>query len=444
MPAADGAKYLQGAKGAPNTYDHLASTILKIITANPAASHELYEHLSSNVKDSAAASAGELSLDEKLAAYLKVSAATDDMKSAAAGFIEGAISLFPKKTDEPPQESHPVEDFIQSASLFEWAGIGFGSAEAFRIHKSLKKLALELTEKGQPIDGLRFWGKILGTGGDYYVAETGPTETADESEAPDNYINSYTYHVCSAPGSPWTTLPPLTSAQVVGARVLRRFFSGDLEAAVPGNPPFPGVEKNLLRAIIGEISADTVVVPTGFFTPGEDDDGLSISQEEELPTLSMEQLLDISCWQHKFLEINAWGRTMKMPVLTNDEGDPIDRPGEPEQKRALRSIEDDEGADKAWTVRAYSGVVAVKNFWWPGACTAVLPTGSVGATPVAPGEAPLGPTTQYASIYVGYGVKAAVKSFTPQMPAAIATECEMPTEEEDPVVEPVREEEDDE
>lgn len=441
-----GVEYLKGAKGAPNAYDHVATTILKVLSDSPGGAHQLFEHLSHGVKDQG--STAGLSVDEQLALYLKDAAAsTAEQKRDAAEYLSGANSLFPVKIvgEEPaePQEPPPMQDFILHASYFEWAGVGFGTQESYRIHLSLKKLALDLTAKEKPIDGLRFWGKILGTGEDYYIAETGPGESPDDdSETADALINDYSYHVCSAPGSAWVTLPSLTSAQVVGARALRRFFSGDLEAQVPGNPPFPGVEKNLLRATIGEIAAATVVVPKGFYLR-DDDEGLKMeASEEEAPVMSTAQMLDPISWQHKHLEINSWGRTVRLPEAEDEDGNPI-KSDEPEQKQALRSIEDDEAADKVWNVRLHSGIVAVRNLQYPGSCTVAIPTSSLNSTPAAPGEAPLGPI-QFSSIYVGYGMKATSKSFTPKMPAAIGGECEMPEEASDVLVEPVKAEEDDE
>jgi radial spoke head protein 4/6 len=52
----------------------------------------------------------------------------------------------------------------------------------------------------------------------------------------------------SSSSSGWTQLPPVTQAQIAGARKIRRVLSGDLNAQVQGYPPFPGVESNLLRA----------------------------------------------------------------------------------------------------------------------------------------------------------------------------------------------------
>lgn len=51
---------------------------------------------------------------------------------------------------------------------------------------------------------------------------------------------------------------------------IKRYFTGDLEAPVPGYPPFPGTEINLLRAQIARITAGVCVSPAGFFEVDED------------------------------------------------------------------------------------------------------------------------------------------------------------------------------
>lgn len=50
--------------------------------------------------------------------------------------------------------------------MLEWAGLGFGKEENFRLKVSLKNLG-EKTDA----NNLRFWGKILCRDSDFYVAE---------------------------------------------------------------------------------------------------------------------------------------------------------------------------------------------------------------------------------------------------------------------------------
>lgn len=50
--------------------------------------------------------------------------------------------------------------------MLEWAGLGFGSEENYRLATSMKNLAM-----ANEANNLRFWGKILCRSGDLYVAE---------------------------------------------------------------------------------------------------------------------------------------------------------------------------------------------------------------------------------------------------------------------------------
>ena len=59
-----------------------------------------------------------------------------------------------------------MQDLVDEANLFEWAGVGFGREETFRLALSMKQLALS-----NQVEKLRLWGKILGTEADYYVCE---------------------------------------------------------------------------------------------------------------------------------------------------------------------------------------------------------------------------------------------------------------------------------
>jgi len=54
-------------------------------------------------------------------------------------------------------------------------------------------------------------------------------------------------------------LPPVTPAQLVASRKIKKFFTGKLDASVVSYPPFPGNESNYLRAQIARISAGTQV-----------------------------------------------------------------------------------------------------------------------------------------------------------------------------------------
>lgn len=71
MPAS-GKAFLQGEPNAPNTYDHMVAAILKVVVESPGGVEKglSFEHLSIKLKE-IAASPTNLSIDEKLAEYLR-------------------------------------------------------------------------------------------------------------------------------------------------------------------------------------------------------------------------------------------------------------------------------------------------------------------------------------------------------------------------------------
>lgn len=54
-----------------------------------------------------------------------------------------------------------------------------------------------------------------------------------------------------------------------------------LSSQVHTFPPFPGTEKNYLRAQIARISAATLISPIGFFTFGGEDEEEELGEEPE-------------------------------------------------------------------------------------------------------------------------------------------------------------------
>ena len=80
----------------------------------------------------------------------------------------------------------------------------------------------------------------------------------------------------SAAGEPWQKLPRVSPAQISTARVICKLFTGDLDAEVVTFPPFPGTERNYLRAQVARITASTQISPTNYFTTGDE-------EEEEEP-----------------------------------------------------------------------------------------------------------------------------------------------------------------
>ncbi|XP_025991672.2 radial spoke head protein 6 homolog A [Solenopsis invicta] len=136
-------------------------------------------------------------------------------------------------------------------------------------------------------------------------------------------LNKKVYFVCNAPGlDAWIELPTVTPQQIVIARQIVRYCTGNLETPIYSFPPFPGTEKNYLRAQIARISATTHISPIGFFTFSGEDEDEEIEEErkkkEELSEninydpLPIKDLVDpsMSNWCHCSPYILTQGRTV--------------------------------------------------------------------------------------------------------------------------------------
>ena len=160
--------------------------------------------------------------------------------------------------------------------MYQWAGIGFGQQEIYRLQKSLKKLS---TDSGAA--RLRFWGKIRGTENDYYVAEgevDGEAEGDEEVERSAEFepkgtgVNKNTYWVSHKSFGDWTMLPDLEPTDISSARQIKVLFTGDLNRNICTNPFFFKKEKEYLRAQIARISHSTTPCPKGLFRISEEDE----------------------------------------------------------------------------------------------------------------------------------------------------------------------------
>ncbi|KAJ1516420.1 Radial spoke head protein 4 A [Coelomomyces lativittatus] len=138
-----------------------------------------------------------------------------------------------------------------------------------------------------------------------------PTLPPEEAEG----CNKYTYFVCSSVGQPWIALPDVTPEQIVAAKSIRKYFTGDLNAPIISFPKFPGRESNLLRAQIARITSSTVVCPAGYYTfdPETADEenpsaNTHIILNTEVEMLPNESMLSLENWVHQTPYILPQGR----------------------------------------------------------------------------------------------------------------------------------------
>lgn len=302
--------FLQREGAGGSVYSHLQDVLVQLLKEQPDNALNIFESISSRVKQGAASMIGTSSASTDSAGAGSTgpgAAALVEHEATARARLRTAVTLVTGET-EAPTLGEPTQNLPEDAQLLEWAGLSIGRTETFRLYLSLRALAAS-----KPIRGLRFWGKVLGLRGDYLVAE-GAMDAADipgaEGEAEEdkdalgNSVqrsgspgpNEKVYWVCAAVGDPWTQLPRVTPHQVTAARKLRRFLTGELGAPVGGHPPFPGSEAGLLRATIALITAATALAPAGAFSVPEDgseDGGIAPNVEE----WAAPELGDVRCVQ---------------------------------------------------------------------------------------------------------------------------------------------------
>lgn len=290
--------YLKG----EGVYDHLGKIINKVVTEKPQDAYGLVEVLSRMVKEPAAAPAVEQTPEEA---------------AALAKFVKQLrkIDKAPVEEDGAPVPLCAVSDFSSETSVMSWAGVGFGDVESYRISCALRALAFK--EKDNGINKLRFWGKILGTQADYYVAEVEKGEgEAPDPEGPDADMeplgtgaNKYAYYVTTDLNAEWLLLPDVKPREIKAARQIKKMLSGNPKAAVVTHPHFAGKEESLLRAQIARITADTVLCIKGYMKKDEEDEEAPPAPDESFVSPLPAQLLSKEAWTHMQPHILRSGRT---------------------------------------------------------------------------------------------------------------------------------------
>lgn len=428
MDVDSGRKFLQEkAEGKPSVYEHFASIIDKVVLQKPDDPFGALEVLSRLLKVETPQSE---SFEEN---------EIEAMKAKATSMM--AVTAVPSEGEDGAAKTVcAIPDFMEESAMLEWAGVGFGELESYQIMCSLRKLAADSSEDG--IKQLRFWGKILGISADYYVAE-GQLEAGGEPDENDptyepsgEGCNAFTFWVTTSLTGTWEKLPHTRAKHIIAARKIKKIMTGDLNAKVITHPHFPGTEKEcfgpaltekeLLRAQIAQITADSVLCIKGFVAENEDGE---IALNEAFVTPPVSDLAKLDGWTHERDHILKSGRTKhdEIPEEAEEEeekkkADKMRKEQEADPKRSrIRAIATDpdlqwavrQGGDKSLysagaegEVKSYA-VTTVRCLTWPGAVT-VAKGGSV------------------TNIYVGQGLKYGEPDFFPCAPLDIQEEPEDP------------------
>uniref|UniRef100_A0A8C7NB99 Radial spoke head 6 homolog A n=1 Tax=Oncorhynchus kisutch TaxID=8019 RepID=A0A8C7NB99_ONCKI len=425
-----------------NLYDHFARVLTKVMDERPENVVDVIEDMSHEVKRG-------LLLD-------KQSTLRDIPPSPAAQLLaEQQMLLFSRGGGDQEVET-PLPNVSEVGFLLEQAGVGLGREETLRVFLALKQLV-----NSQPLARCRLWGKILGTEGNYLVAEGEyrdeeegiDEETAEDAEGEpqdddeeaeidtlprstfkpppvvpkeDNRtgVNKFTYFVCRESGLRWMRLPTVTPTQITAARHIRKFFTGRLDAPIVSYPPFPGNEANYLRAQIARISAGTQVSPLGFYQFGEEegeeeDEGARHSFEENpdfegIPVPEMAESL--STWVHHVQHILQQGRCVWVNLADKPEDD-FEEEADEEVKEEADEPEPEVGpplltplsedaeitTSPPWSAKMSSTLISqfaiavLRSNLWPGAYA------------YASGK-------KFENIYFGWGLKFAGEAYTPTFP----------------------------
>ncbi|XP_071961999.1 radial spoke head protein 6 homolog A-like [Antedon mediterranea] len=463
-----------------NLYDHLSRVLTKVLDERPVNVVDVFEDISKNVKKSKFSPDFDTILN-------KVD------KTTEVALAESQKSLFERNQDEGEHEGGgedevetPLPNLPELMNYFEQGGVGISREETIRIFLALKQLV-----DNYPLQTCRFWGKILGTEKNYIVAEVeyregeeeeeeeeehdgdedmekdeeeGEGEEHEEDDTPkpdfkpppvipkeDNHTgaNKKLFFVCNEPGKAWTKLPPVTPAQIVCARQIKKFFTGRLDAPIISYPPFPGNEINYLRAQIARISAGTQISPLGFYQFDEEEE----EEEEEgardtfienpdYEGIPVKDLVDPSLanWVHHAQHILPQGRCSWFNPIQpqeddfEDEEDEEEReePDEPEPEvgpPVLTPISEDVEIESTppWTARLSSTLVPqyaiamMQSNLWPGAYA-------------------FGTEKKFENVYIGSGHKYLPDNYSPPPPPPVEeefpsgpeiTEAEDPTPEEE-------------
>ena len=204
-------------------------------------------------------------------------------------------------------------------------------------------------------------------------------------------VNLFTYWVTDSVFSAWTELPDVTPAQLKVARLIRKIFTGNLNADVVSNPHFPGKEKELLRAQIARITHGTYIEPKGLHKLVEDNPN-EIENEEEPTYLNTVQLREHSNWVHAYASILKAGRIVHMDPEVPEDADidieilkaqQIEKDPFEERLKPISKDKEVNGLGRAWVTRVVGDAQeygekapkkgkstyafnVIKSLWWPG------------------------------------------------------------------------------
>jgi radial spoke head protein 4A len=415
-------------KDGVSVYSHLTEVLATLLDQKAPNSLDMLEGVSKAVK------AKHYQPDE-----IEIVDPCPEVLDAGASASLAATSALLAATAKPPEEgaeaTGQVADVMYERTLFECAGVGLSPDETYKVYASLVAL-----QKSKDLASVRFFGKMLGAPGDYYIAEavynTPPEPEEGDGEPPPPPpgapveetgvgCNKYVYFAATDPAGEWAVLPDVTPQQIVMSKKIRKYLTGDLNADVRAYPPFPGQEKSYLRAIIARIVAATTLVPAGKFSldaedPAAEPAEVEVGDEEgQRKKIEAAALAELTGWVTRYQGILDIGRCTNPPVEEEEEDPDNPKPPKPEPQKEVPYLSP-LAADE-WTTGTYAHggppVAVARSVKWPGAYSAYqLVRGGAECT---------------ATLYIGYGHETLDGPFKMEAPPPFEVEPDEVVEGED-------------
>lgn len=135
--------------------------------------------------------------------------------------------------------------------------------------------------------------------------------------------------------------------------MIRKMFTGNLNAPVESCPPFPGKERHLLRAQLARIFHATAIVPKGLFEIDEETNEMRFAEEFGMP--STDELKSTESWSHLHPVILKSGRT------THFEPEGMDEEAKEEYMNKL--AEEDKTEERFRTINENTPLKGYESAW---------------------------------------------------------------------------------
>lgn len=241
-------------------------------------------------------------------------------------------------------------------------------------------------------------------------------------------------------------MPDAQPRQIEASRLVKRVFTGNLNANVSTNPPFPGKERHFLRSMIARIFHATALSPKGLYEMSEPEEGQQAVMKfaEEFAVPGAEELKTLEAWGNTYpIILKAGTCTLIAPAgMTEDEEAEWRTKNEEEDPTVelFRAVNEHKGMPGTFKEEGDPGVAwlsklvgdpqvytkagegagsvtycvnVLKSLRWPGAVT------------VSKGG-------KFANVYVGHGLKRGDQSFNPTDPPEVLKDPQDQPEQPEP------------